>query len=232
MKNKDEIEKKVNEIVKSFPLHHNTKINSNKKISEIINLFNSLLSERLKAKLLDQFPNILFDEITSNSTLKDIYQIIFNYENKNLTNKNKINLPLGNNFNSISENPNNLLFDDLFFENLPLIGIDIESRDSFPNDIFSSKCLSERKRLFTENEIIYSLTKSDPEITLIGIYSAKEAIKKAINKFLNMEYINIEINHSKNGKPYAKIKNSFFNNRIKISISHAKDYAVALSIFQ
>ena len=231
MNNKKEIEKTVNEIVKSFPLHHNSKINSDKKISEIINLFNSLLSERLKAKLLDQFPDVLFDDISSNSTLKDIYQIIFNYENKDLSNK-KINLPLENNSNSISENLNQLLFEDSILENLPLIGVDIECRDSFPNDIFSSKCLNERKRLFTENEIVYSLTKRDPEITLLGIYSAKEAIKKAINKYLKLEYINIEINYSKNGKPYAKIKNSLLNNRIRISISHAKDYAVALSIFQ
>ena len=91
---------------------------------------------------------------------------------------------------------------------------------------------SERKRLFSEKEIIHSLTRTDPELTLLGIFCAKEAIKKVLLNYLSIDFIEIEILHSKDGKPYASIDKFNLNNQLEISISHSLDYAMSACILK
>jgi len=92
------------------------------KISDIVNLFSSLLSERLKSKLNESFPNISFAEIKSSSTLNDIYEIIFRQKN-NLVKKID---SLDKNKKNLSSNTKNFASNlSLLENNSPLLGVDI-----------------------------------------------------------------------------------------------------------
>ena len=109
------------------------------------------------------------------------------------------------------------------------MGIDIEHISSIPKDIFSNKNTILRSRLFTDKEVIYSLTKNDPLLTLIGIYSAKESVKKALNiSNLNL-YSKLRSIMRRMGRPFVSINNQKIIN-INISISHSNGYAISICI--
>lgn len=104
-----------------------------------------------------------------------------------------------------------------------VIGVDIQ----FVPELFTSKSIDlksdpEMLRIFSQREIAYAETKSDPNVTLAGIFAAKEAIIKA-GYFKNetTDLRNIEISHSENGKPL------FLG--FTLSISHSKDYAICVA---
>ena len=81
------------------------------------------------------------------------------------------------------------------------IGVDIQRVDElFPRGLSSDpKADQELTQIFTAKELSYAQSKNDPEATLAGIFSAKEAIQKACNanKALNM----IEVLPDGNGRP-------------------------------
>ncbi len=80
------------------------------------------------------------------------------------------------------------------------------------------------ERIFTARELQYVKKLSRPYETLAGKFAAKEAVIKATGKF--RPFKKIEILNEKNGKPRTNIRN------IKISVSHEKEYAVAIAIFE
>lgn len=93
-------------------------------------------------------------------------------------------------------------------------------------------------KIFTKGEIEYISKKGYKANTISGIFAAKEAVSKSLGSGIG--YINwkdIEISHDKNGRPYISI-NSKINNimrklgldRLEISISHEKDYAIAFAL--
>ena len=213
--------KKVNKIICQFPLIQGAKIDPSSRLCEILNLFGSLLAERVKARLLDEFPNISFDKISAFTTLEEIYNLII--KNKTL----------------IFEEDNLNLIDDLSFnndnfeqsnQNLKSTGIDIETRAALPENIFDITSLKLRKRLFTVYEVNYSLTRPDPLITLVGIFSAKESILKAIDIKKQIKYTEIEIKYSSYGKPFAFI-NQDYDPNIQVSISHCGDLVISNCIY-
>ena len=65
---KEEIIKILNNLLKEFPLKENVEISPDKKLSEIINIFNSILAERIKANY-DYFPKVDFEKLTEHSTI-------------------------------------------------------------------------------------------------------------------------------------------------------------------
>jgi len=75
---------------------------------------------------------------------------------------------------------------------------------------------------FTKREISHCLIKVDPRASFSGIFSAKEAIKKANGKYLKKSFQDIEIMFDDNGKPYYK--------DFSLSISHSGEYSTAISI--
>ena len=83
--------------------------------------------------------------------------------------------------------------------------------------------------MFTEIEVVYSLSRPDPKITLLGIYAAKEAVIKALNNKNKIQYNFIEIRHYSNGKPYVVLK-SYPKIFLEISISHSIDIAIGYCI--
>ena len=62
-------------VLSQFPLKENISITPNQSLSNIINLFGSLLSERVKAKLIEQFPSNDFSNLSSDTTIKEICSI-------------------------------------------------------------------------------------------------------------------------------------------------------------
>ena len=213
--------KKVDNIISQFPLKKEAKILPNSRLCDTINLFGSLLSERVKARLLEEFPNHCFDKISAFTTLEEIYNLIINSKNLNDVGK-KLNLV------------KNLSFKDDILEqtnqNINSTGIDIETRSSMPENIFEISSLKLRKRLFTINEVTYSLTKPDPLMTLLGIFSAKESIIKAIFFKKKIKYTDIEIKYSSEGKPFPLI-NKIYDSNLQISISHCENIVISNCIY-
>lgn len=91
------------------------------------------------------------------------------------------------------------------------------------------------KRIFTEKEIQYCESKNENKYEHYAArFAAKEAVFKAISQLLNNKYDmawkNIEILNTEDLKPivnFIDFKLEGINN-IDISISHCKEYAVAM----
>ena len=99
-----------------------------------------------------------------------------------------------------------------------------EKGDHFLNHIFST----------TEQDICNE--KASPSIHYSGKFAAKEAVKKAIlssKSLLNIPLSSIEIQNDKDGMPLVQIHGKGFNfKNMKVSISHAGDYAIATAILE
>ena len=117
------------------------------------------------------------------------------------------------------------------FDNIS-IGTDIEQISRFNNKTLDNS-YDFLKRIFTEKELNYSFKHKDYARHLCARYCAKEAIVKALSAFdiKDVHYIDIEILNKGSGEPYATVK-KYPNIKLKLSLSHAKEYAVAFTIAQ
>ena len=110
--------------------------------------------------------------------------------------------------------------------NLIGIGIDIEEVGRFRKLPFK-KNREFYKKIFTDPEIEYCLSKSDPAQHFTARFCTKEAMSKALGReFAKVK--EIEILNDKNGAPQATINGK--KSRLKISLSHTKSYATAVAI--
>lgn len=84
------------------------------------------------------------------------------------------------------------------------------------------------KQVLTDNEIsVYELKKGNKKLEyLCGRFAAKEAIIKCVSDFENPHMLEIEIMNNEVGKPIVKFKD--YN--ISLSISHEKNYSIAIAI--
>lgn len=101
------------------------------------------------------------------------------------------------------------------------VGIDLVKLDHIKNqDLLAEKILSNNeKELFLKKE-----NKLD---FLASRFAAKEAFIKAMDSSIFKEKLNeIEVLNYDSGKPYIKYKEKIY----KVSISHEKDYAIAIVI--
>lgn len=160
---------------------------------------------RVHAWLVER--NIIFNEALLNQKFT-----VFDLTNKS---SNLINLPL----------PNSNSTQDKFLNDWPgslNVGIDIqEVKELFPQRLLPDpKSDAELLRIFTLNEISYAQSKHEPEITLTGIFAAKEALQKAGNTKHSLS--DIEVLPDKNGRP--------IHEGYALSISHSGDYAVAIAL--
>ena len=106
------------------------------------------------------------------------------------------------------------------------IGIDIVDIDRF------KKFSKDRKnnfliKTFTKYEIEYCFFFKDVEVHLAGIFAAKESVSKAlgVKKF---PFVEIEIKHSKEGKPLAYKSGKKL--LVSISIAHTNSVATAIAL--
>ena len=99
-----------------------------------------------------------------------------------------------------------------------------EKGDRFLNHVFSS------------NEQNNCNDKSFPSLHYSGKFAAKEAVKKAIlssKSVLTIELKSIEIQNDEDGMPLVKIQANTVNiKNVKVSISHAGNYATATAILE
>ncbi|MBN2795954.1 MAG: holo-ACP synthase [Clostridia bacterium] len=92
-------------------------------------------------------------------------------------------------------------------------------------------------KIFTEKEIAYMMTKNKSE-TIAGMFAAKEAVSKVLGTGISgFKWQHIEIDHTNMGQPivncYEGAKTRMEDlgiEKILISISHSKAYAVANAV--
>src|SRR3989344_285580 len=111
---------------------------------------------------------------------------------------------------------------------LKSIGIDIEEAGRFRQLLYATN-KNFYKKIFTEKEIKYCLSKSDPYQHFAGKFAAKEAVIKALGSTI-YKAKNIEILNDKKGAPVAKFKIQGLKFRVLTSISHTKDHAIAIAM--
>ncbi len=86
------------------------------------------------------------------------------------------------------------------------------------------------RHVFTEQEIAYSKKRPFPDQHFAARFAVKEAVLKAIGENSDIGWKDIEIINQSSGKPSCLFHNKNFNQKILISISHTKKYAVASAI--
>lgn len=106
------------------------------------------------------------------------------------------------------------------------IGSDIEEVKRFRKLPYGSNPAF-YKKIFTEQEIKYCLAKSDSHQHFAGKFAAKEAVSKALNQSV-YKAKSIEILNDQDGAPTVKVKSPKSKVKIIVSISHTKDYAIAV----
>jgi holo-[acyl-carrier protein] synthase len=87
-------------------------------------------------------------------------------------------------------------------------------------------------RIFTSGEVRYCLKKRNKYQHLAARFAAKEAFFKAIGKRINWK--DVELINAPSGKPRLEIstKERFAFVQAHVSISHLKEYAVAVVILE
>lgn len=84
--------------------------------------------------------------------------------------------------------------------------------------------------VFNKEEIEYARKYKFSAPHFAGRFAAKEAIYKAIGDNKSLGWKDIKILNDPNGKPYCVLNDRKFVNKILISISHTRNYAVASAV--
>ena len=111
------------------------------------------------------------------------------------------------------------------------IGTDIVKIDRMKK---LSKDVNFLNKIFTDNELKYCNSYSDPAIHLSGKYAAKESVKKALLSAKLIDHIsikNIEVLNNNDKSPYINLS-IIKEYKYKVSISHDGNYAIAFVIIE
>jgi holo-[acyl-carrier protein] synthase len=110
------------------------------------------------------------------------------------------------------------------------VGIDIVEIDRIAKTVRNPRFL---KRVFTAQEVAYCRSRKNSAQHFAVRFAAKEAVWKAVGepKLLHRD---IQVRNRANGKPEVIFPRRFAKlaRRISISLSHGREYAVAIAIFQ
>ena len=109
------------------------------------------------------------------------------------------------------------------------VGTDIEQIARFTSSNIS---LTFKKKVFTNKELDYCLTKENPEKYLSARFSAKEAVIKAFTSFNeNLFFDDIEIITNSHKVPEVKIlKELKAPYEVSLSLSYSGDYSLAFVV--
>ena len=117
-----------------------------------------------------------------------------------------------------------------------MVGIDIIEVDRIEQGLKKKGFL---QRLLTKQEIEYVNQFKSIKEHIAGFFCAKEAVMKALEDCKEISFLDIEIFHKQNGKPfiklYGKAAEVFLKSGysvIEISISQTKTYATAIAILK
>lgn len=109
-----------------------------------------------------------------------------------------------------------------------MIGIDIIDIKRIKKLIKNKKFI---ERVFNKEEIKYCENKKNKEQNYSARFAAKEAVWKALSGKYSLSLKDIVIKNIQNGKPQVIINYKKLNNlKIEVSLSHTKEYAVAVAI--
>lgn len=110
------------------------------------------------------------------------------------------------------------------YKNEDCIGIDLEFIENLPDaeDYWNDEFYRSN---FTNREIAYCSLKDNPKESFAGKMAAKESIIKLLNGSDKISFSDIEILNHLDGSPY-------YNDQITLSISHTKNYALAVAIYK
>ena len=83
------------------------------------------------------------------------------------------------------------------------------------------------RHIFNKEEIEYAQKRKFPTQHYAARFAAKEAIYKAFGDYKTLGWKDMTILNDKHGQPYCRLKDKKIKNKIFLSISHTKNYAVA-----
>ena len=115
------------------------------------------------------------------------------------------------------------------------IGLDIVEFERIRKDIaqYGDKFIN---RILSEKELESYDKRFDKDLFLAGRFAAKEAIIKALGKFLTDRppYTDLQVLNDNTGQPYFKLTDEILQKLKKtvilLSISHEKNYAAAMVV--
>lgn len=105
------------------------------------------------------------------------------------------------------------------------IGTGIESVARIQNLLTNKQNIV--KRLFSENEYNYAISKVVPAQSFTGIWCAKSAVVKALSSVKAINLRDIHINHLPCGAPIIA---PMYGYNITVSIAHTNTYATAVAL--
>lgn len=100
----------------------------------------------------------------------------------------------------------------------------------------SATALREPGVFFTEGECAHVASSATPEATLAGLFSAKEALFKALPEQTGSYWTDIELVHERRGavavRLHGALEAAFRANhwQARVSISHSGEYASAVAV--
>src|SRR5574344_2487999 len=113
-------------------------------------------------------------------------------------------------------------------------GIDIVKIERLAKYQNSKKFL---EKYFSKNEIEYIENRFDKLSSLAGVFAVKEAFLKSLGLGIGagLKLREVEVEHEKNGEPFIVMTpkiyfylSNFGCSQVAVSISHDKDYAIAI----
>lgn len=85
------------------------------------------------------------------------------------------------------------------------------------------------RRVYSDDEILYLFSFTDPAPHLAVNFAGKEAVIKTLGTNDVISYRSIEILRNTNGKPYVRMFDEE-SERIHVSLSHSQTHAIAVAI--
>src|ERR1035437_6282563 len=110
------------------------------------------------------------------------------------------------------------------------IGVDIVEIDRIARSVKNPRFL---KRVFTSQEVAYCRSRKNSAQHFAVRFAAKEAVWKAVGE-PRLLHRDIQVRNRPNGKPEVIFPKRFAKlaRRVSISLSHGRDYAVAMAIYE
>src|SRR5882724_3682735 len=107
------------------------------------------------------------------------------------------------------------------------IGVDIVEIDRIAKSVRNPRFL---QRVFTPQEIRYCRSRKNAAQHFAVRFAAKEAVWKAVGE-PTLVHRDIQVRNRSNGKPEVMLAAGFeaIARRVSISLSHGRDYAVAMA---
>ncbi len=110
------------------------------------------------------------------------------------------------------------------------VGVDIVEIHRIARQINNARFL---KRVFTTQEVTYCRSRKNSAQHFAVRFAAKEAVWKAVGE-RRLLHRDIQVRNRANGKPEVVFPKRFsrLTKRVSISLSHGRDYAVAMALFK